>query len=112
SRIPGYEHISSADEIRREMAKNPMLQLEMGLGVLEMKRVDHKLSGENIKPILEGYLSSSDSNNQDYADSIYACANCVKNNNFSFSLKCLCDAKPDDDKCIDTASGGIPKCTK
>ncbi len=113
SRVPGYENIKTGQEMLTQMARNPTLQLEVGLAVLEMKRDDNSYSGANIQPILESYLGSSNPDaNAAYARSIYDCAYCVQQNNESYSLECLCKTKPDDKNCMAMPSGGTPTCAR
>jgi hypothetical protein len=111
SKLPGYENVSDYSDYKTKMAKEITLQLELSMGVLEMKRNDFNLSIDNIKPLLQRYLgSSSDSDNEAYANSIYDCAACAKRNNGMFSQECLCKTKPNDTNCTKILKAPEPRC--
>jgi hypothetical protein len=99
SKLPGYEHIDNGPDLQKAMVSDPVLQMEAGIAVMELKRRYGKHSGDKVRPILESYLGSSEPNNKAYADSIFNCAKCAEDNNNSFPAKCLCQAIPDDGGC-------------
>lgn len=98
--LPGYEHISEGPKFREIMADDPTAHMELGLAVLESKRRDFSLSGESVEPVLKAYLGGSEEANKAYAEAIYNCALCVKQNKNKFTVECLCKAKPKDDGCL------------
>jgi hypothetical protein len=76
-----------------EALKNSMVaQMEAGLGVIYMKSQD--FGKTKIKSILEKYYAtSSDEENEHYAQTIYDCADCIKQNENKVLQKCLDKAK-------------------
>jgi hypothetical protein len=112
SKIPGYEHITQYADFVKAMAGEPALQLELGLAVMERKRTDFDLDVNQVKPFLENYLGSNDSSaNETYAQEIYDCAACVKDNGNVYTHECLCKANLiNDPGCINVPRPPMPEC--
>lgn len=110
SKLTGYTRFDRASDFEEWMATDPMLQMEVGMAVLEMKRVDNRLSGANIQPILEAYYGSDDpAVNTQYAEDIMACSRCIGDSEV-ITQSCLCKTKPNDANCLTTLkSGGCPR---
>jgi hypothetical protein len=90
TKIPGQKPITSLEEYRTRIRQSMVFQLEIGMMTLERKRVDFlKQTEMNIRPALEYYRGSNQETNEIYADKIIRCANCMNNNGFNFTEKCL-----------------------
>ena len=102
--IPGTTHMRSFTEFWKGQQSNILLQMNLSLGVFDMKRKDmqsknrksknkkskNKPHCSSIKSILRKYYGNPrQSCNNDYADNIYGCAVCIRDNNNQISKRCL-----------------------
>ncbi len=83
---PGFEHIKKGSMFRKHMAKSMNAQIELGIGVLEVKRAESGVS--RIKTLLGRYYGRNKVCNKDYANRVYSCAYCIKKAK-KISQKCL-----------------------
>lgn len=75
SKVFGFEKITSGATFFQQMVHSPLAQLEIGMLVLNMKRVDF---GGDITANLKNYLGSTEAENMAYARRINACAACIE----------------------------------
>lgn len=92
SKVEGFENIKSADTYFEKMKTSTVAQMELGLAVLHQKSRDNRVT--NIKTLLARYYGTRSSRqNNHYAQKIYDCANCIKNNRNQITESCLMEAK-------------------
>lgn len=91
-KVYGFTSINDGRTYHDEMKHSILAQMELGLAVLHQKSID--TGSSNIRTLLQNYLGTgSASANQEYANKIYDCAECIVNNGNRLSESCLRQAR-------------------
>ncbi len=87
SKVPGYTEVRDGRTYYNNMAGSMVAQLEIGMAVLHQKALDNNTT--NIKTLLARYYgTSSSTQNNNYANAIYNCAQCIVDSG-QVTLQCL-----------------------
>lgn len=91
-KVKGFEDVLDGQDYYERMQTSVAAQLELGLAVLHQKSIDHKAT--QVKTILSKYYGTdSEKENKNYAQKIYDCADCLKNNKNIITEECLLKVK-------------------
>lgn len=93
SRLRGYENYNG-EQIYGALCESMLLQMEIGLGVMQMKSHDNK-GTENAMHLMAAYHGHPTQHccNELFGRAVYACADCIKKNGDQPSQDCLDKAK-------------------
>jgi hypothetical protein len=92
--IPGFEGDRDFENLWFKQKSHMLLQMDLSIAVLERKRIDYKLSCDDIKPFLKFYYGHPRKKcNKDYSNQIFSCAKCIKRNKNVITNECLTKSK-------------------